>query len=170
MFWINSMYVQYYTLIYLRHYSHKSMMLYTCILYWHYKHYWKYYTLYILPDIKSYVRRHYTIAFMSWNQLTHEYVSKWFLSPRAKASETMSIYFLLGFLTLLNLLGLVVSFCTGSRGLWTETLGMGSLLSPDTGGTMGWSLTRGCAWVMLDLHTLSRLRSTPCLLVGISCW
>ena len=53
-------------------------------------------------------------------------------------------------LTLLNLLRLLVSFCTGSGGLRTETLGLALLLSSDPEGTKGLSITRGCAcetWV-----------------------
>ena len=68
---------------------------------------------------------------MSGNQLYYENVFRWFLSPWAKVfltNETMSLYILFGTLNLVDLLRLLVSFCTRSGGLGTETLGMALLL------------------------------------------
>ena len=72
---------------------------------------------------------------MNGNQLTYGNVFKVFFT-----SETMSIYFLFGLLTLLDLYRLLVSFCTRSEGLETETLGLALLLLPDTGGIMSLSM------------------------------
>ena len=57
-------------------------------------------------------------------------------------NETMSLYYLFGLLTLLDLLRLLVSFCTRPGGFEAETLGLTLLLSPpDPGGIMDLSLT-----------------------------
>ena len=77
---------------------------------------------------------------MSGNQLTYENVFKVF------TSEKMSIYFLFGLLTLLDLLRLFVCFCTRSRGLEAETLGLALLLSPDPWGILGLTLIMECGW------------------------
>ena len=53
--------------------------------------------------------------------------------------ETTSRCFLFGLLILQEFLRLVVSFCTGSGALWTDTLGMALLLSPDPRAAMGMS-------------------------------
>ena len=66
------------------------------------------------------------------------------LSPLAKISVTMSMYFPFGLLTLLDFLRLFVSFCTRSGGLGTETLGLALLLTPDPGDIMSLSLSREC--------------------------
>ena len=52
----------------------------------------------------------------------------------------MSIYFLFGLQTLMDLLRLFVSFCTRSGGLGAETLGLALLLLPDPGSNIGLSL------------------------------
>ena len=69
---------------------------------------------------------------MSGNQLTYENVSKVFLT-----SETITIYFLFGLLTLLDLPRLLESFCTRSEGLESEILVLALFLSLDPGGIMG---------------------------------
>ena len=86
---------------------------------------------------------------MNGNQLTYENVFRWFLSPLARTSVTMSMYFLFGLLTLLDLLRLLVCFCTRSGGLGTKTLGLALLLSPDPGDIMGLSLSTNYGWGML---------------------
>ena len=68
------------------------------------------------------------------------------LSPFAKTSVTMSMYFLFGLLTLLYLLMLLVSFCTRSGCLGTEILGLALLLSPDPGDILGLSLSTEYGW------------------------
>ena len=62
-----------------------------------------------------------------------------FLSPWAKTSLIMSMYFLFGLLTLLKSSQVACILLHEVRGLGTETLGMAFLLSPDPVGTMGLS-------------------------------
>ena len=140
-------------------------------LYWILKLYTllKYSTFYTLPDIKGFVRRLYNTN-MNGNQFTYENVFRWFLSPLAKTSVTMSMYFLLGLLTLLDLLRLFCILLHKVRGLGNWDLGNGFIIITRPWGLYG-LITYHRMWLRnTDLHILGRFRGTQFLLVGISCW
>ena len=86
----------------------------------------KYYTLYSLPYIKGFMRRYYTVIFMSGKKscatvmviesVNHKSLNKLFLLLKQDPN-----IFLFGLLILLEVFRLLISFCIGSGALRIET-------------------------------------------------